>query len=232
MNEFERFALKGAGVSPEALRRYRASIGAEPAYGYQDDVPAGLLEQMLSDRIILLVGQIDDMAAKAVQAQLLFLTSLDPTREISLYVNSPGGMVHAGMGIIDTMELIDAPVATVCMGYACSMGAVVLAAGEPGRRASLRHGRMMIHQPIGGISGQASDIIIEAREMERCRKDICSLLSEFSGQPYDKVFSDMERNLWMNADEARGYGLIDRVLRKDRDTGRGEVHPEGKETEN
>jgi ATP-dependent Clp protease protease subunit len=175
-------------------------------------VPMDVFSRLMMDRIIFLGCSIDDTVANIIQAQLLYLNSVDPEKEISLYINSPGGSVSAGLGIYDTIQLIKAPVATICTGVAASMAAVLLCAGAPGRRAVLPHGRVMIHQPMGGIQGQASDMLIEVREMERIRTELYNIIARHSGQPYDKVFTDSDRNFWMNAKEAVDYGMVDSIL--------------------
>jgi len=171
-----------------------------------------VFSRLMMDRIIFLGCPIDDTVANIIQAQLLFLNSVDPDKEISLYINSPGGSVSAGLGIYDTMRLIKAPVATICTGVAASMAAVLLCAGAPGRRAVLPHSRVMIHQPMGGVQGQASDMLIEVREMERLRDELYEIISNHTGQPFDKVFSDSDRNFWMNAEEALSYRMVDSIL--------------------
>ena len=181
-------------------------------------VPMDVFSRLMMDRIIFLGCAIDDTVANVVQAQLLFLNSVDSEKEISLYINSPGGSVSAGLGIYDTMQLIKAPVATICTGMAASMAAVLLCAGAPGRRAVLPHGRVMIHQPMGGVQGQASDMLIEVREMERIRDQLYEIISNHTGQPYDKVFTDVDRNFWMNAEEAVAYGMVDKVLNSQNST--------------
>lgn len=181
-------------------------------------VPMDVFSRLMMDRIIFLGCAIDDTVANVVQAQLLFLNSVDSEKEISLYINSPGGSVSAGLGIYDTMQLIKAPVATICTGMAASMAAVLLCAGAPGRRAVLPHGRVMIHQPMGGVQGQASDMLIEVREMERIRDQLYEIISNHTGQPYDKVFTDVDRNFWMNAEEAVAYGMVDKVLNSQKST--------------
>ncbi len=175
-------------------------------------VPMDVFSRLMMDRIIFLGCSIDDTVANIIQAQLLYLNSVDPEKEISLYINSPGGSVSAGLGIYDTIQLIKAPVATICTGVAASMAAVLLCAGAPGRRAVLPHGRVMIHQPMGGVQGQASDMLIEVREMERIRTELYNIIARHSGQPYDKVFTDSDRNFWMNAKEAVDYGMVDSIL--------------------
>ena len=154
--------------------------------------------------------------ANIVQAQLLYLASLDPKADISLYLNTPGGVCSSGLGIYDTLQLIEPDVATVCTGMAASMGSVLLCAGAKGKRSALPHSRVMIHQPLGGVKGQAEDILIEAREIEKCRRELFGIIAEHSGQPLDKVFIDGDRNYWMSADEALSYGMIDKILRKEK----------------
>lgn len=175
-------------------------------------VPMDVFSRLMMDRIIFLGCPIDDTVANIIQAQLLFLNSVDSEKEISLYINSPGGSVSAGLGIYDTMRLIKAPVATICTGVAASMAAVLLCAGAPGRRAVLPHSRVMIHQPMGGVQGQASDMLIEIREMERLRDGVYEIISNHTGQPFDKVFTDSDRNFWMNAEEALSYRMVDSIL--------------------
>ena len=175
-------------------------------------VPMDVFSRLMMDRIIFLGCPIDDTVANIIQAQLLFLNSVDSEKEISLYINSSGGSVSAGLGIYDTMQLIQAPVATICTGVAASMAAVLLCAGAPGRRAVLPHSRVMIHQPMGGVQGQASDMLIEVREMERLRDELYEIISNHTGQPFDKVFTDSDRNFWMNAEEALSYRMVDSIL--------------------
>ncbi|MCQ2169558.1 MAG: ATP-dependent Clp protease proteolytic subunit [Bacteroidales bacterium] len=171
-----------------------------------------VFSRLMMDRIIFLGVPIDDDVANIIQAQLLFLSSTDSKADISLYINTPGGSVSAGLGIYDTMQLVEPDVATICTGMAASMGAVLLCAGEKGKRSALPHSRVMIHQPLGGVNGQASDILIEAKEIEKLRKELFEIISKHSGQPYDKVFADSDRNYWMDAPEALDYGMIDKIL--------------------
>ena len=173
---------------------------------------SNLYSRLLDDRIIFLRSAIDDNVANAIVAQLLYLESETPGKEISLYINSPGGSVTAGLAIYDTMRFIKSPVSTVAIGQAASMGAVLLAAGTKGRRLALPNSRILIHQPIGGVQGQATDILITAREIERLKKQINAILAECSGQPASKVSEDCERNKYMTAEEAMAYGLIDAVM--------------------
>ena len=166
------------------------------------------------DRVIWLGCPIDDDVANIIQAQLLFLSSNDPKADISLYINSPGGSVSAGLGIYDTIQFVTPDVATICTGMAASMGSVLLCAGTKGKRSALPHSRVMIHQPLGGVQGQAEDILIEARQIEKCRQELCNIISLHCGQSYEKVFADTDRNYWMNTAEAKEYGMIDRILNK------------------
>jgi ATP-dependent Clp protease, protease subunit len=178
-----------------------------------------IYSRLLKERIIFLGGSIDDHVANLVIAQLLFLEAEDPDKDIHLYINSPGGVVTAGMAIFDTMRYIKAPVSTICVGQAASMGAVLLAAGEKGKRFSLAHSRIMIHQPLGGFQGQATDINIHAKEILRMKDELNMLLAEMTGQPFDKVEADTERDFFMSADEAREYGLVDSTFVRKPDQG-------------
>lgn len=171
-----------------------------------------IYSRLLKDRIIFLGGAIDDHVADLVIAQLLFLEAEDPDKDVHLYLNSPGGVVTAGMAIFDTMRYIKAPVSTICIGQAASMGAFLLAAGEKGKRFSLSHSRIMIHQPLGGFQGQATDIHIHAQEILRMKKELNELLAEMSGQTIEKVENDTERDYFMSGEEARKYGIIDAVI--------------------
>lgn len=171
-----------------------------------------VFSRLMMDRIIFIGTSIDDDVANVVQAQLLYLQSLDDKADISLYLNTPGGIVSAGLGIYDTMQLISPNVNTICTGLAASMGSILLVAGK--ERSILPHAKVMIHQPLGGVSGQASDIIIEAEEIRKCRDELCSILSEHTKQPFDKVFQDMDRDHWFTAQEAVDYGLVDKILSK------------------
>ena len=166
----------------------------------------------MMDRIIFLGTAINDQVANIIQAQLLFLASTDSSKDISIYINSPGGGVYAGLGIYDTMQFIKPDVSTICTGMAASMGAVLLCAGEKGKRSALPHSRVMIHQPLGGAQGQASDIEITAREILTLKEELYKIISKHSGQDYDKVFEDSDRDYWMKADKAKEYGMIDEVL--------------------
>ena len=175
-----------------------------------------VFSRLMMDRVIFLGTPIDDYTANTLQAQLLYLDSCDPGKDISIYINSPGGSVTAGLGIYDTMQFITSDVSTMCTGMAASMGAVLLVAGKEGKRYALPHSRIMIHQPLGGVQGQASDIEIEAREIMKFKKELYTIIAEHSHTECDKVWKDADRNYWMTADEACEYGMIDRVMRKDK----------------
>ena len=171
-----------------------------------------VFSRLMMDRIIFLGTQIDDYTANTLQAQLLYLDSVDPVKDISIYINSPGGSVTAGLGIYDTMQFISSDVATICTGMAASMAAVLLVAGQEGKRSALPHSRVMIHQPLGGVQGQASDIEIEAKEIMKFKKELYTIISNHSHQTFEKVWNDSDRNYWMTAEEAKEYGMIDQVL--------------------
>jgi len=173
-----------------------------------------VFSRLMADRIIFLGTEIDDYIANIIQAQLLFLESADSKKDIQIYINSPGGSVYAGLGIYDTMQYINPHVATICTGMAASMGAVLLCAGEAGKRTGLKHARVMIHQPLGGARGQASDIEITAREIQKLKKELYDIIATHSGKPYDQVWADSDRDYWMIAAEAKEYGMIDEVLDK------------------
>lgn len=173
-----------------------------------------VFSRLMMDRIIFLGTAINDSVANIIQAQLLFLESTDKDKDIQIYINSPGGSVYAGLGIYDTMQFINPNVATICTGIAASMAAVLLCAGEKGKRSGLTHSRVMIHQPLGGAQGQASDIEITAREIIKLKKELYEIIAHHTGQKYDKVYSDSDRDYWMKAPEAKKYGMIDEVLKK------------------
>lgn len=207
------------GISPMTIARYGAAMDRyiNPTVIEERKLNVSQIDvfsRLMMDRIIWLGSEIDDDVANIVQAQLLFLQSVDPKADISLYLNTPGGSVSAGLGILDTMEFIEPDVATICTGMAASMGSVLLCSGAKGKRSALPHSKVMIHQPLGGVRGQASDILISAKEIEKCREELCSIIAANSGQPYEKVFADMDRDYWLRADEALGYGMIDKILTK------------------
>lgn len=217
--DFEKFARMEAGVSSMTLYRYGSTLSSyiNPSIIEERKLNVASMDvfsRLMMDRIIWLGVPVDDDVANILQAQLLFLASTDPKADISMYINTPGGSVSAGLGIYDTMQLIEPDVATICTGLAASMGSVLLCAGARGKRASLPHSKVMIHQPLGGVQGQASDILIEAKEIEKCRVELYSIISEHSGQPFEKVFSDADRNFWMTSQEALEYGMIDKILTK------------------
>ena len=171
-----------------------------------------VFSRLMMDRIIFLGTEIDDYTANTLQAQLLYLDSADSGKDISIYINSPGGSVTAGLGIYDTMQFISSDVATICTGMAASMAAVLLVAGQEGKRSALTHSRVMIHQPLGGVQGQASDIEIEAKEIIKFKKELFTIIANHSHTPYEKVYRDSDRNYWMDAEQAKDYGMIDTVL--------------------
>jgi ATP-dependent Clp protease, protease subunit len=174
-----------------------------------------IYSRLLKDRIVILGTPVNDAVASSIVAQLLFLESQDPEKDINLYINSPGGVVSAGMAIYDTMQYVKCDVATTCVGMAASMGAVLLTAGAKGKRNVLPHARVMIHQPLGGVQGQASDIEIEAQEILRIKKELSQILADHSGQSIEQIMEDSDRNKWMSAEEAKEYGLVDRVMRRE-----------------
>ena len=173
-----------------------------------------VFSRLMMERIIFLGTAVDDYSANVIQAQLLYLDSSDPGKDVSIYINSPGGSVYAGLGIYDTMQYISSDVSTICTGIAASMAAVLLVAGAKNKRYALKHSRIMIHQPMGGVQGQASDIEIIAREILKLKNDLYSIISEHSGQPFDKILKDSDRDYWMTSQEAAEYGMIDKVLEK------------------
>ena len=212
--EFRKYAVKHKGISSTVVDSYITSsltpyiIEERQLNVAQMDV----FSRLMMDRIIFLGTGIDDQIANVIQAQLLFLESVDASRDIQIYLNSPGGSVYAGLGIYDTMQYIAPDVATICTGMAASMGAVLLCAGAEGKRTALKHSRVMIHQPLGGAQGQDSDIEITAREIQKLKKELYEIISNHSGQSFDKVWADSDRDYWMIADEAKEYGMIDEVL--------------------
>src|ERR1700688_155132 len=171
-----------------------------------------VFSRLMMDRIIFLGAAVDDNVANIIQAQLLFLQSADPKKDIQIYINSPGGSVYAGFGIYDTMQLISPDVATICTGMAASFASIILCAGAPGKRAALNHSRVMLHQPLGGVQGQASDIEITAREVLKVKKELYTIISKHSGQPYQRVHDVSDRDFWMGAEEAKDFGMIDEIL--------------------
>lgn len=223
-DEFRKFAVKGQGMSGLGVDQYinyvegramhtvesmtRSVIEERPTNFREIDV----FSRLIMDRIIFLGTQVDDFIANIITAQLLFLESADAKKDILLYINSPGGSVYAGLGIYDTMQYVSPDVATICTGLAASMGAVLLAGGAASKRSALPHSRIMIHQPMGGAQGQASDIEITAREILKLKKELYEILAQHSGKTYQEVYDNSDRDYWMRAEEAKEYGLIDEVL--------------------
>lgn len=219
MNDFRKFAVGHMGLNSQVLDDV---IKAESQYlnpyileeRQLNVTQMDVFSRLMMDRIIFLGTEISDYTANTIQAQLLYLDSVDSSKEISIYLNSPGGSVTAGLGIYDTMQFITSPVATICTGMAASMAAVLLVAGQEGKRSALPHSRVMIHQPLGGAQGQASDIEITAREIQKMKKELYTIISEHSHKPYEKIWADSDRDYWMTAQEAKDYGMIDQILEK------------------
>lgn len=218
MTDFEKYAASDCGVSQTELFRYGRTVDAyiNPSIIEERKMNVASMDvfsRLMMDRIIFLGVPIDSDVANIVQAQLLYLASIDPNSDISIYLNTPGGDVNSGLAIYDTMQIISPDIKTVCTGIAASMGAVLLCAGAKGKRSVLPHSRVLIHQPLGGAQGQASDILIAAKEIEKMRSELCHIISDHSGQPFDKVFTDADRDYWMNAQEAVFYGMADDILK-------------------
>ena len=218
-NEFYKYATKHRGLNGLAVEKYASTFTnyISPTIIEERQLNVAQMDvfsRLMMDRIIFLGDGIDDYVANIIQAQLLFLESSDPKRDIQIYINSPGGSVYAGLGIYDTMQYISPDVATICTGMAASMGAVLLCAGAKGKRSALKHSRVMIHQPLGGMQGQASDIEITAREIMKLKNELYDIIATHSGQPFDKVWADSDRDYWMTSQEAKDYGMIDEVLMK------------------
>ena len=220
-NDFRKFAVGHLGMNGLALDQY-ASIVDNGGYinpTIIEERPLNVAQmdvfsRLMMDRIIFLGTQVDDYTANVVQAQLLYLDSADPGKDISLYINSPGGSVYAGLGIYDTMQFISSDVSTICTGMAASMAAVLLVAGTKGKRFALQHSRVMIHQPMGGAQGQASDMEITVREIQKLKKELYTIIADHSGKPLEQIEKDSDRDYWMTAAEAKEYGMIDDVMRK------------------
>ena len=220
-NDFRDFAVKHIGLNGLALDSYMniTSSYISPTIIEERQLNVAQMDvfsRLMMDRIIFLGTQIDDYTANVIQAQLLYLDSSDPGKDISIYLNSPGGSVYAGLGIYDTMQYISSDVKTICTGMAASMAAVLLVAGEKGKRFALNHSRVMIHQPMGGAQGQASDIEITAREIQKLKKELYTIISTHSGVPFEQVEKDSDRDYWMTSFEAKEYGMIDDVLLKEK----------------
>lgn len=213
--EFEKYATKHHGINSTYYNKITSSLTPYIMEERQMNITQmDVFSRLMMDRIIFLGTGINDQIANIIQAQLLFLESVDANKDISIYINSPGGGVYAGLGIYDTMQFINPEVATICTGIAASMAAVLLCAGQKGKRSGLTHSRVMIHQPLGGAQGQASDIEITAREIGKLKKELYEIIANHSGQKYDKVYKDSDRDYWMKAQEAKKYGMIDEVLSK------------------
>ena len=220
-NDFERFASLDRGISTMTLYRYN-NVTENHLNSYINPsiieerklnvASMDVFSRLMMDRIIFLGVPIDDDVANIIQAQLLYLASTDDQADISLYLNTPGGVVSSGLGIYDTMQLITPDVATICTGMAASMGSVLLCAGAEGKRSALPHSRVMIHQPLGGARGQASDILIAAEEIRKTRDELCSIIASHTGQPMEKILADADRDFWMTSQEALEYGMIDNIL--------------------
>ncbi|MBP7515198.1 MAG: ATP-dependent Clp endopeptidase proteolytic subunit ClpP [Flavobacteriales bacterium] len=212
-DEFRKYAVKHRGINSMVLHDYQASMTPYIIEERQLNVAQmDVFSRMMMDRIIFLGSGINDQVANIVQAQLLFLESLDAKKDIQIYMNSPGGGVYAGLGIYDTMQYINPDVATICTGMAASMGAVLLCAGAKGKRSALKHSRVMIHQPMGGAEGQATDMEITVREVLKLKKELYEIIAHHSGQPFERVEKDGDRDYWMIAEEAKAYGMIDELL--------------------
>ena len=219
-NDFRNYAVKHKGITSLRVDQYTSMVNNYITPYIIEERPMNITQldvfsRLMKDRIIFLGVPIYDDVANIIQAQLLFLESQDPDRDIQIYLNSPGGSVYAGLGIYDTMQYLKPDVSTICTGMAASMGAVLLCAGAHGKRFALPHARVMIHQPMGGAQGQASDIEIEAREIQKIKKELYEIIANHSGNSYEKVWADSDRDYWMIAQEAKEYGMIDDVLKSD-----------------
>lgn len=222
--DFRNYAVHHLGMNGLALDQYTSAAASQITSSYISPTiieerqlnvaQMDVFSRLMMDRIIFLGTDVNDYTANVIQAQLLYLDSADPGKDISIYINSPGGSVYAGLGIYDTMQYVSSDVATICTGMAASMAAVLLVAGAKGKRFALRHSRVMIHQPMGGAQGQASDIEITAREIQKLKKELYTIIADHSGMSYDRVAQDSDRDYWMTAEEARDYGMIDEVLVK------------------
>ncbi len=225
-NDFRNYAVKHLGMNGLALDQYTAAASSAITSSYISPTiieerqlnvaQMDVFSRLMMDRIIFLGTQVDDYTSNVIEAQLLYLDSSDPGKDVSIYINSPGGSVYAGLGIYDTMQYIKSDVSTICTGMAASMAAVLLVAGQKGKRYALKHSRVMIHQPMGGAQGQASDIEITAREIQKLKKELYTIIADHSGQPFDKVERDSDRDYWMTAAEAKDYGMIDDVLLREK----------------
>lgn len=219
--EFEKFAIKDQGINSNYYSKIVTSmypVGMTPNIieeRQMNAVAMDVFSRLMMDRIIFLGTPINDQVANIIQAQLLFLESTDATKDIQIYINSPGGSVYAGLGIYDTMQFIKPDVATINTGIAASMGAVLLCAGADNKRSGLPHSRVMIHQPMGGAQGQADDIQITAQQIVKLKEELYKIISKHTGKDYDKIYEDGDRDFWMDAGEALDYGMIDEILKRD-----------------
>lgn len=219
-NEFRKYAIKHKGISSNTFdayaRHFNGTTGLTPYIIEERPLNVASMDvfsRLMMDRIIFLGEPINDYVANIVTAQLLFLESTDRTRDIQMYINSPGGGVYAGLGIYDTMQIVNPDIATICTGIAASMGAVLMCAGQKGKRTALRHSRIMMHQPSSGIGGQATDIEISIKEIKRVKHNLYTIISQHTGQDYETIERDSDRDNWMLAEEAKAYGLVDEVLK-------------------
>ena len=217
VDDFRKYATKHLGMSSMVLDDVmKSQAGYLNPYILEERqlnvTQLDVFSRLMMDRIIFLGTEVNDYTANVLQAQMLYLDSVDSAKDISIYINSPGGSEYAGLGIYDTMQFINSDVQTICTGMAASMAAVLLVAGKEGKRSALPHSRIMIHQPMGGAQGQASDIEITAREIQKLKKELYTIISEHSHQPFDKVWADSDRDYWMTAEEAKEYGMVDEVL--------------------
>ena len=217
MDEFRKYATRHLGINSmvldDVIKSQNQYLNPYILEERQLNVTQmDVFSRLMMDRIIFLGTPIDDYTANTLQAQLLFLDQADPGKDISIYINSPGGSAYAGLGIYDTMQFVGSDVATICTGMAASMAAVLLVAGQEGKRSALTHSRVMIHQPMGGAQGQASDIEITAREIQKLKKELYTIIAEHSHTDFEKVWADSDRDYWMTAEEAKAYGMIDKVL--------------------
>ncbi len=222
-NDFRNYGVRHLGMNGLALDQYMSKVNQitssyiSPTIIEERQLNVAQMDvfsRLMMDRIIFLGTEVNEYTANVIQAQLLYLDNTDPGKDVNIYINSPGGSVYAGLGIYDTMQYISSDVATICTGMAASMAAVLLVAGTKGKRFALRHSRIMIHQPMGGAQGQASDIEITAREIQKLKKELYTIIADHSGQPFEKVERDSDRDYWMTAEEAKEYGMIDQVLIK------------------
>lgn len=223
-NDFRNYAVKHLGMNSLALDQYTSASNSAIRSSYISPTiieerqlnvaQMDVFSRLMMDRIIFLGTEVNDYTANVIQAQLLYLDQADPGKDINIYINSPGGSVYAGLGIYDTMQYVSSDVATICTGIAASMAAVLLVSGAEGKRFALKHSRVMIHQPMGGAQGQASDIEITAREILKLKHELYEIIANHSGQPIEKVETDSDRDYWMTAEEAKAYGMVDRVLIK------------------